>query len=139
MKRTIMIVEPKVHRRLSLVAALGQEFSVIPLSSLDGALRQIRNHRPHIVLIGLGRRPGPGLRLCRQVKTDAGAQSFVGLIDWSHRLDQPEDTINESGCDGIFDGTPSDQQTKAFAAALNQAKPTVHGNDRPSGFFRFFK
>ena len=139
MKRTLMVVEPKAHRRLSLVSALGQLFTVIPLTSLDGALRQIRTHRPHVVLIGIGRRTGPGLRLCRQIKTDAGAQSCVGLIDWGHRVDHPAKTVEDSGCDGIFDGVPSDDQARTFTLELNKSTSIIHGNQRPRGLRRFLK
>ena len=39
MKRGLIIVEPKAHRRLALVAALREQFEVIPLASIDGALK----------------------------------------------------------------------------------------------------
>jgi len=138
-KPSLIIVEPKAHRRLVLVAALSDAFSVTPLPSMDGALRQIRTDRPVIVLIGVGRRTGPCLRLCRQIKTDAGSVSCVGLIDWGPSLTSPENAIQESHCDGVFIGIPNDEQSLAFASELNKNSPTIHRSSRSKGFLRFLK
>ena len=137
MRRGLIIVEPKAHRRLSLVAALRDQYEVIPLMSLDGALRQIRDHRPEIVLIGVGRRSGPCLRLCRQIKTDAGSQAYVGLIDWNHNLPTPEATIKDCRCDGVFSGVPDDTAACHFSDSLNPKTPTIQGVDKPKGLLRF--
>ncbi len=134
-----MIVEPKAHRRLGLVAALSDSFSVVPLASIDGALRKIRTERPPIVLIGVGRRTGPSLRLCRQIKTDAGSVSCVGLMDWGPSLSSPESAIQESCCDGVFIGVPIEQEALTFASELNKKTPTIHRATRTKGLLQFLK
>jgi len=88
-KPKVVLIEPKAHRRLALVSALREHFDVVPMSTFDGALRHIRTLRPALVLIGLGWRTSPGLRLARQIKTDAGSTSKVLLIDWPGRRPDP--------------------------------------------------
>jgi DNA-binding NarL/FixJ family response regulator len=134
-KPVLIVVEPKAHRRLKLVASLRETFQVEPLLSLDSALRQIRSVRPAVVLIGLGRRPAPGTRLARQIKTDANTTAMVGLIDWSGRLENPEACIRDTGSDGLFHGTPSATQAQAFVDALNASTPSIHGEPK-AGLFR---
>jgi hypothetical protein len=134
-KPVLIVVEPKAHRRLTLVASLRDAFQVEPLLSLDNALRQIRSVRPAVVLIGLGRRPAPGTRLARQVKTDANTTVMVGLIDWSGRLGNPEEYIRDTGSDGLFHGAPSATEARAFVDALNGSTPAIHGEPK-TGLFR---
>ena len=139
MRASVFIIEPKAHRRLALVDVLREAFEVSPLGTIDGALRQIRANRPDIVLIGVGRRTGPALRLCRQIKTDAGSLSFVGLIDWGHSLRSPEGAVDECGCDGVFSGVPVASQALLFASELKKDAPTIQGEKRPAGLFKFLR
>ena len=88
-KPTAVLIEPKAHRRLSLVNALRDDLDLSPMSAFDTALRHIRMTRPDVVLIGLGWRTNPGLRLARQIKTDAGNNARVLLIDWPGRRPDP--------------------------------------------------
>lgn len=138
MKPVLLVVEPKAHRRLKLVAGLRDDFQVEPLLTLDAALRQVRSMRPGVVLIGIGRRPEPGLRLCRQIKTDAGIKARVGLIDWASRLTNPSEALDASSADGIFRGEPKDGEAVAFATALDPSAPPVHGTPKPRGLRRLF-
>lgn len=101
-----VLIEPKAHRRLSLVSVLKDDLDLSPMSAFDSALRHIRLTRPDVVLIGLGWRTNPGLRLARQIKTDAGNTARVLLIDWPGRRPDP------SPADGITPPKPSAEQVR---------------------------
>lgn len=111
-KPTAVLIEPKAHRRLSLVNALRDDLDLSPMSAFDTALRHIRMTRPDVVLIGLGWRTNPGLRLARQIKTDAGNNARVLLIDWPGRRPDP------SPADGITPPKPSTEQVRSAVRAL---------------------
>lgn len=105
-KPKAVLIEPKAHRRLSLVSALRDDLDLSPMSTFDSALRHIRTARPDLVLIGLGWRTNPGLRLARQIKTDAGNAARVLLIDWPGRRPDP------SPADRITPPSPSVDQVR---------------------------
>ncbi len=109
MKPKAVLIEPKAHRRLALVSALREDFEISPLSTFDGALRHIRTTRPAVVLIGLGWRISPGLRLARQIKTDAANTARVLLIDWPGRQPDPDPA------DEITPPKPSPAQVRTSA------------------------
>ena len=111
-KPTAVLIEPKAHRRLSLVNTLRDDLDLSPMSTFDRALRQIRMTRPDLVLIGLGWRTNPGLRLARQIKTDAGHSARVLLIDWPGRQTEP------SPADGIAPPRPTTEQVRAAVLDL---------------------
>ena len=131
MKRPIVVVEPKTHHRLRVIDALRGTHSLHPLDAIDGALRQIREHRPPIVLIGIGRRTEPALRLARQIRTDGSAPGLIGLIDWSHRLGDPAAVASACGAAGIFRGAPDPQTLREFVAQLRAGEPLVMGDPPP--------
>jgi len=118
MNPSLVIVEPKTHRRLKLVDGLRGTHTIHPLTSLDGALRHIRAQRPQIVLVGVGRRTEPALRLSRQIKTDGGNQARVGLIDWAGRLKDPAEIARSCGANGIYIGEPSKNDLAGFVEQL---------------------
>ena len=88
------------------------DLDLSPMSTFDRALRQIRMTRPDLVLIGLGWRTNPGLRLARQIKTDAGHSARVLLIDWPGRQPDP------SPADGITPPRPTTEQVRAAVLGL---------------------
>lgn len=111
-KPKTVLIEPKAHRRLALVSALRQDLDLSPMATFDSALRHIRTTRPDLVLIGLGWRTNPGLRLARQIKTDAGHTAAVLLIDWAGRQPDP------SPADGITPPSPTTEQVRAAVLEL---------------------
>ena len=111
-KPKAVLIEPKAHRRLALVSALRDDLELTPMATFDSALRHIRMTRPNLVLIGLGWRTNPGLRLARQIKTDAGNSATVLLIDWPGRKPDP------SPADGITPPSPSTDQIRAAVLDL---------------------
>ena len=127
MTSTLVIVEPKAHRRLKLVDGLRSAHTSHPLSSIDGALRHIRAQRPNIVLVGVGRRTEPALRLARQIKTDGGNQAMVGLIDWSGRLKDPAELARSCGARGVYIGDPSKDALVDFVEQLVTGDLTIAG------------
>ena len=133
MNTTLVIVEPKAHRRLRLVDGLRATHTIQPLTSIDGALRHIRVQRPGIVLIGVGRRTEPALRLARQIKTDGGNQAFIGLIDWSGRLKDPQELARSCGANGIYIGEPSKDALVAFVAKLMEEEGVAIAGSAPIG------
>lgn len=127
MNPTLVIVEPKTHRRLKLVDGLRETHTIHPISSIDGALRHIRTQRPSIVLVGVGRRTKPALRLARQIKTDGGNQSLVGLIDWSGRLKEPQELSQSCGANGVYIGEPSKDALVDFVEQLTEGGLAIAG------------
>ena len=128
MSASLVIVEPKTHRRLKLVDGLRTTHTIHPLTSIDGALRNIRIQRPGIVLVGVGRRTEPALRLARQIKTDGGNQAVVGLIDWSGRLKDPHELARGCGANGVYIGEPSKNALADFVLQLNQEGLAIAGS-----------
>lgn len=128
MNTTLVIVEPKTHRRLKLVDGLRTTHTIHPLTSIDGALRHIRTRRPGIVLVGVGRRTEPALRLARQIKTDGGNQAFVGLIDWAGRLKDPHELARSCGANGVYIGEPSKDALVDFVGQLNGEGLAIAGS-----------
>ncbi len=139
MNTTLVIVEPKTHRRLKLVDGLRTSHTIHPLTSIDGALRHIRIRRPGIVLVGVGWRTEPALRLARQIKTDGGNQATVGLIDWSGRLKDPQELARSCGADGVYIGEPSKDALVDFIEQLNQDGMAIAGAVPRGRIGRIFK
>ena len=125
--RPIVVVEPKTHRRLRVIDSLRGTHPIHPLDAIDGALRHIREHRPPIVLIGVGRRTDPALRLARQIRTDGSTPGLIGLIDWNPRLGDPAAVASACGAAGILCGTPEPDDLREFVAQLRADSPIVMG------------
>jgi DNA-binding NarL/FixJ family response regulator len=128
--RPLVLVEPKTHRRLKLVDALRGQRTVQPLTGIDGALRHIRTHRPRLVLIGVGRRIEPALRLARQIRTDGSTPAMVALIDWDGRISRPSESATACGAVGVFSGTPNAEEVVEFVASLSADELTLRGSPR---------
>ena len=131
MIRPIVVVEPKTHRRLRVIDALRGTHPIHPLDAINGALRHIREHRPPVVLIGVGRRTDPALRLARQIRTDGSTPGLIGLIDWSHRLGDPAAVASACGAAGVLQGTPEPDALREFVAQLRAGEPIVVGEPPP--------
>lgn len=127
MSASLVIVEPKTHRRLKLVDGLRTTHTIHPLTAIDGALRQIRSLRPGIVLVGVGRRTEPALRLARQIRTDGGNQAIVGLIDWAGRLKDPPELARSCGASGVYIGEPSKAALVDFIGQLTEEGMAIAG------------
>ena len=139
MNRPLVIVEPKTHRRLRLVDALREHHDIHPVPSIDSALRTIRSLRPSIVLIGVGRRTAPALRLARQIQTDGSTPAMVALIDWNGRINTPNDTANACGAVGIYTGTPLPDSIRSFVQELRPETVQVEGEAPRSTWNRLLK
>ena len=139
MNRPLILVEPKTHRRLKIVDALRDHRQVQPLASIDGALRQIRSERPTIVLIGVGRRTAPALRLARQIRTDGNTPAMVGLIDWDGRLRDPSESASACGAVGVFTGSPEPEALIEFVTALRVDDLLISGSPPLKGWARLLK
>ena len=139
MNRPLILVEPKTHRRLKVVDALRGHRPVQPLASIDGALRQIRSARPNIVLIGVGRRTEPALRLARQIRTDGNTPAMVGLIDWDGRFRNPSESAAACGAVGVFTGTPETDALVEFVTSLRLGGLTISGSPPVRGWARLLK
>lgn len=139
MSRPLVIVEPKVHRRLKLIDALRDLHSLQPLPAIDGALRHIRVHRPSIVLIGVGWHTEPALRLARQIRTDGSTPAMVGLMDWDGHLSRPSDSAQACGAVGVFSGPPTPTELADFVAALSPEEVVLRGTVQARGWTRFLK
>ena len=131
MSRPLVVVEPKTHRRLRIIDALRAGHRVDPLDAIDGALRHIRDHRPAVVVLGVGRRTEPALRLARQIRTDGSTPALIGLIDWDHRISDPTAVANACGAAGVFCGTPSNEELADFVDELGASAPVIHGEPAP--------
>lgn len=131
MSRPLVVVEPKTHRRLRIINALRAAHRIDPLDSIDGALRHIRVHRPSIVVLGVGRRTEPALRLARQIRTDGSNPALIGLIDWDRRIGDPSAVATACGAAGVFCGTPTNEALAEFVGALGADAPVVHGEPVP--------
>lgn len=139
MNRPLVLVEPKTHRRLKLVDALRGERHVQPLTSIDGALRHIRTHRPRFVLIGVGRRIEPALRLARQIRTDGSTPAMVALIDWDGRISEPSESATACGAIGVFSGTPNSEEVIEFVASLRADDLTLRGSPAQRPWARWIR
>ncbi len=139
MNRPLILVEPKTHRRLKIVDALREHHRVHPVTRIDGALRQIRSDRPTIVLIGVGRRTEPALRLARQIRTDGNTPAMVGLIDWDGRLSNPSESATACGAAGVFSGTPEPEAIVQFVNDLRANDLLLSGAAPVKGWARLLK
>ena len=114
-----------------MIDALRGTHPIHPLDAINGALRHIREHRPPIVLIGVGRRTNPALRLARQIRTDGSTPGLIGLIDWGHRLGDPAAVASACGAAGVLRGTPEPDALRAFVSELRAGEPIVVGEPPP--------
>ncbi|MED5371509.1 MAG: hypothetical protein VX899_10875 [Myxococcota bacterium] len=105
--RLLLVVEdPK--RRLTLITQLRARFDVLVSADKPPSVRRIREQRPELVLLSLGRRAAPGLRLCLSLKTDRRPPRVVVLDP--HGASEQEAVLDTHLADAYGRGQLSPEQ-----------------------------
>ena len=105
MKKRMVIALRATHVRLKLIDILRTNYTIHPTTEPESAVRLVRQHRPHFVLLGVGVRWKETLRVARQLKTEAGEPATVGILDPRGRIPNPLEALSEGMADGIFQST----------------------------------
>jgi DNA-binding NarL/FixJ family response regulator len=122
----LVIVQDALRLRLSWVDALRGPFDVHLLPATKSPLRGVREVRPDVALIGLGARPGPGLRLCLALHSERQTVR-VAVADPTGQV-TAQDAIEQHLADGLWSGAPALDDLPAFVhGVLAGARPVVRG------------
>jgi DNA-binding NarL/FixJ family response regulator len=127
MKQRMVIALRATHIRLSLIDTLRTQYTIHPASEIEGAVRLVRQHRPQLVLLGVGMRWKEALRVARQIKTEAGEPAIVGLLDPRGRIPKPNEALSEGMADGIFQSTLEPKSVEKFVEQMAHGKSVCIG------------
>lgn len=131
----LVIVQDTLRLRLAWVDALRGPFDVHLLPPTKSPLRGVREVRPDVALIGLGARPGPGLRLCLALHSERQTVR-VAVADPSGQVTQAL-AVDQHLADGLWSGAPGLDRLPAFLhAVLAGDRPVVRGPVRHSRWWR---
>jgi DNA-binding NarL/FixJ family response regulator len=127
MKQRMVIALRATHLRLQLIDALRSNYTIHPASEIEGAVRLVRQHRPHMVLLGVGMRWKEALRVARQIKTEAGEPAIVGLLDPRGRIPNAKEVLAEGMADGVFQSELEPQSVEKFIGQMAAGTPVSIG------------
>ena len=127
MKPGLVIALRAAHLRLTLIDALRDRFAIHPTAGIEEAVRLVRQHRPQIVLLGVGVRWMEGTRIARQIKTEAGEPPLVGLLDPRGRIQQPAEVVIDCMADGVFQASLEPGPVGRFIEQMEHSPPALVG------------
>ena len=127
MKQRMVIALRATHVRLRLIDSLRTQYTIHPASETEAAVRLVRQHRPQMVLLGVGMRWKETLRVARQIKTEAGEPATVGILDPRGRIPKALEALSESMADGIFQSPLEPLAVVDFIEQMGNGKPICIG------------
>ena len=127
MKPRLVIALRAAHLRLALIDTLRDRFTIHPVSEIEEAVRLVRQHRPQVVLLGVSLRWMEGVRVARQIKTEAGEPPGVGLLDPRGRIQQPAEVVVDCMADGVFQAALDPGAVERFIDQMERSPPALVG------------
>ncbi len=118
MSLTVLVHAGAVHVRLQLVDGLREFATVVPTGA--DPIRDLRSHRPDVVLVALRRRDRrQKIALARSLKTDGRQPPLLGLIDPGGVLSDPEVACERAQADGCLVGALDAGSLRRLVSSLS--------------------